>query len=195
MPEKTRKGERTRLRILEAARQEFARHGYERATIRGIATAAECDKSSVIKYFGTKQHLFREAVEWQASFDPSELEVSDRQGAEYLRTMLADFAGPQHDPMLALLRAAMTNEEAAQLLREKATAGAVDPLAEAMDGPNAQLRAALLSATLFGIAVQREMLKMPYLAEADLDDVLRLSGPMLRHLLEPPTDRHHPPTP
>ncbi|QYA99607.1 hypothetical protein KZO11_32030 [Streptomyces anulatus] len=62
-----------------------------------------------------------------------------------------------------------------------------------MDGPDAQLRAALLSAAMFGIAVQREMLKMPYLAEADLDDVLRLSGPMLRKLLEPPTSREHPP--
>lgn len=193
MPEKARKGERTRSRILEAARQEFARHGYERATIRSIAATAECDKSSVIKYFGTKQQLFREAVQWQAAFDASELEVSDQQGKDYLRTMLADFAGPQQDPMFALLRAAMTNEEAAQLLREKSTTGAVDPLAEAMDGPDAQLRAALLSAAMFGIAVQREMLKMPYLAEADLDDVLRLAGPMLRKLLEPPTGRAHPP--
>ncbi|MEU9339450.1 TetR family transcriptional regulator [Streptomyces sp. NPDC048290] len=193
MPEKTRKGERTRDRILEAARREFARHGYERATVRGIAAAAGADKSSVIKYFGTKQQLFREAVRWQAAFDVSEVEVSDQQGAEYLRTMLADFAGPRHDPMFALLRAAMTNEEAAQLLREKATTGAVDPLAEAMDGPDAHLRAALVSAALFGIAVQREMLRMPYLAEADLEDVLRLSGPMLRQLLEPPAGRDRPP--
>ncbi|MER8044168.1 TetR family transcriptional regulator [Streptomyces sp. NPDC094032] len=185
MPEKETKGERTRRRILEAARQEFGRQGYERATIRGIAAAAECDKSSVIKYFGTKQQLFREAVDWQASFDAAELRVDDRQGEEYLRAMLADFAGPRNDPMFALLRSAMTNEEAAQLLREKTTTGAVDPLAEAMEGPDARLRAALLSAVMFGIAVQREMLRMPYLADADLEDVLRLSGPMLRRLLEP----------
>ncbi|MER8234892.1 TetR family transcriptional regulator [Streptomyces sp. NPDC094049] len=185
MEEKARKGERTRRRILEAARHEFALQGYERATIRGIAAAAECDKSSVIKYFGTKQQLFREAVEWQASFDASELKVSDQQAEDYLRSMLADFAGPRNDPMFALLRSAMTNEEAAQLLREKTTTGAVDPLAEALDGPDARLRAALVSAAMFGIAVQREMLRMPYIAEADLEDVLRLSGPMLRQLLEP----------
>lgn len=65
-------------------------------------------------------------MQWQAAFDASELEVSDQQGKDYLRTMLADFAGPQQDPMFALLRAAMTNEEAAQLLREKSTTGAVD---------------------------------------------------------------------
>jgi AcrR family transcriptional regulator len=44
-----RKGERTRRRILEAARRVFADLGYERATIRGIAAAADVDKSSVIQ--------------------------------------------------------------------------------------------------------------------------------------------------
>ena len=59
-----RKGERTRRRIVEAARGVFAVVGYERATIRGIATAAGVDKSSIIQYFGSKQNLFREAVHW-----------------------------------------------------------------------------------------------------------------------------------
>ena len=42
----------------------FAEVGYERATIRAIAAAADVDKSSVIQHFGTKQELFREAVHW-----------------------------------------------------------------------------------------------------------------------------------
>ena len=83
-----RKGQRTRRRILEAAREVFAKVGYERATIRGIAAAAGVDKSSIIKYFGTKQGLFREAVHWDipvaelTSDDPAE--TTDN----YARSML-----------------------------------------------------------------------------------------------------------
>ena len=62
LPAAERKGQRTRRRILETARAVFAEVGYERATIRGIAAAAEVDKSSIIKYFGTKEALFREAA-------------------------------------------------------------------------------------------------------------------------------------
>ncbi|SDS75189.1 TetR/AcrR family transcriptional regulator [Actinoplanes derwentensis] len=43
-----RKGERTRRRILETARRLFAELGYERATIRGIAAAAEVDVGTLL---------------------------------------------------------------------------------------------------------------------------------------------------
>ncbi|MEV0622488.1 TetR family transcriptional regulator [Nonomuraea sp. NPDC050404] len=53
---------RTEERILVAARSLFADVGYERATIRGVAKAAEVDPALVMQYFGSKQELFRQAV-------------------------------------------------------------------------------------------------------------------------------------
>src|SRR4051794_27914316 len=103
-----RKGQRTRRRILDAARGVFADVGYERATIRGIAVAAGVDKSSVIQYFGSKQDLFREAVHWDipvaelTSSDPAET------AANYARSMLAAWAADPVSPMAVLLRASMT---------------------------------------------------------------------------------------
>ncbi|MEU8027622.1 TetR family transcriptional regulator [Streptomyces sp. NPDC049099] len=181
-----RKGERTRRRITEAARRKFAEVGYERATIRAIAAEADVDKSSVIQYFGTKQELFREAVSWHMPIE--ELTVADdpaRTVDNYLRAMMSSWAADQDSPMAVLLRASMTSEEAAELLRHHVTAEVVDRVTEAVDAPDARLRAALSGAMMFGIATQRYLLRMPDLAAADLEDVLRIAAPLFRSLIAP----------
>ena len=52
----------TRETILAAARQAFAERGFDRASIRQIATAAAVDPALVHHYFGRKDALFREAT-------------------------------------------------------------------------------------------------------------------------------------
>src|SRR5438552_15232485 len=59
----------TRDKILAAARTQFGRHGYEAATIRGIATAARVDPKLVLHYFDSKDGLFDAALE--LPFDPA----------------------------------------------------------------------------------------------------------------------------
>ncbi|GGZ14884.1 putative transcriptional regulator, TetR family protein [Streptomyces inusitatus] len=179
------KGERTRRRILEAARRQFARVGFERATIRAIAAEAEVDKASVIQYFGTKQDLFREAVRWEIPIAELTTDDPGESVENYLRTMLSGWSRDPDSPMTALVRASMTGEEAAELLRRRITEQAVDPIAAAIDGPDARLRSALVGAMMMGIATQRHLLRMPDLAEADLEDILRLSVPLLRSLIAP----------
>ena len=58
-----RKSDRTRLAILQAAKAEFAEHGYDRANIRAIAAIASIDPSMVMRYFGNKEGLFAAAVD------------------------------------------------------------------------------------------------------------------------------------
>lgn len=180
-----RKGQRTRRRILESARAVFAEAGYERATIRTIAAAADVDKSSIIKYFGTKQALFREAVHWDipvAELTTDEtLETTDN----YARAMLTAWAADTNSPMAVLLRTSMTSEDAAKVLRAHITAQAVDTVAATIDAPDARLRAALAGAMLMGIASQRFILRMPDLMEADLDEILELVAPLLGKLIGP----------
>ena len=54
---------RTETRILDAATQVFFSAGYDRATIRAVASAAEVDAGLVMHYFGSKQELYRRIVE------------------------------------------------------------------------------------------------------------------------------------
>ena len=185
-----RKGQRTRQRILEAARGVFGDVGYERATIRGIADAADVDKSSVTQYFGTKQQLFREAVHWTVPV--AEL-VGDTPAAtanNLMEGLLASWARDPDSPMAVLIRASMTSEDAADILREHVSGHIITALAETLDGPDARLRAGLVSAVLFGTASLRYLLEIPELRDADVADVIRLLGPAIEALIEPvPTAR------
>ncbi|MCF1592356.1 TetR family transcriptional regulator [Streptomyces muensis] len=57
-----RTGAEARQRILEAARDEFTRHGVDGARIDRIARNAGASKERLYAYFGDKQALFDEAV-------------------------------------------------------------------------------------------------------------------------------------
>ncbi|BBY55483.1 TetR/AcrR family transcriptional regulator [Mycobacterium koreense] len=179
------KGQRTRRRILTAAREVFATMGFERATIRAIATAAEVDKSSVIQYFGTKEQLFREAVSWVIPIEQITVEDPAQTAENMARGMLNAWAAEPNSPMTVLLRAAMTSEIAAEILRTNVTAQAVDSLAGQINTPDARLRSVLVGAILMGIASQRYILRMPDLAEADTEEILTLVTPLLRQLISP----------
>jgi AcrR family transcriptional regulator len=52
-----------RTEILSAAREVFARHGYEHATLDDIARKAEFAKGTLYNYFRSKEDLFRQLVE------------------------------------------------------------------------------------------------------------------------------------
>lgn len=178
-----RKGERTRSKILKAARRAFAEIGYERATIRGIAARANVDKMSVIQYFGTKQQLFDEAVLWHIPTADLTADDAGETVENYLRGMFRAWSAEPDTPMAVLLRTSMTSEEAAEKLRERVTAEVVEPIAAAIGAPDARLRAAVVSAILVGIASQRYLLHLRDLAEADTDQILALVTPLIRELV------------
>jgi len=54
--------QQTRTRVLAAARRLFGEHGYEGATIRDIAAAADMSTGAVFANFADKSDLFREIV-------------------------------------------------------------------------------------------------------------------------------------
>lgn len=183
-PAAERKGARTRRRILDAARGVFADVGYERATIRGIAAAADVDKSSVIKYFGTKQQLFQEAVTWTIPTTEVIGHNPAHMAENLARGMFNAWAADPNGPIAVLLRASMTSEDAAETLRTHITSQATDALSRAIDGPDARLRAALFGAMLMGIASQRYLLEMPDLVDVDTDAILRIITPALESILD-----------
>jgi AcrR family transcriptional regulator len=55
-------GSNTRERILNSARELFARNGLKNTSIRSVAAAAGVDSALVHHYFGTKEQLFAAAI-------------------------------------------------------------------------------------------------------------------------------------
>ncbi len=54
----SRRGERTRQRLLDAAERLFAEKGFHGVTVRAIAKASDSDPALVAYYFGGKRELF-----------------------------------------------------------------------------------------------------------------------------------------
>lgn len=177
----------TREAIVEAARGAFAEHGYEGATIRGIAGRAGVDPALVYHFHGSKEELFAAAM--RLPFQPSEMIPSllegdpDGLGERILRLFLAVSDQPGGSPFVALMRSASTNERAARMLREFLTREVIGRVARALGAPDAELRATLVGSHLAGLAMARYILRMEPLASADRDTVVAAVAPTLQRYL------------
>ena len=178
----------SREAILAAARELFAKEGYDAATVRGIAAAAGVDPALVRHYFGDKEHLFVETLE--LPIDPAELVLRIlAQGADGLGLRLAQFFLETWDradmPFVALLRSVATNERAAATLREFISREVLGQVAAALKLPDPEQRAALTGSQLVGLALMRYVIRLEPLASMDRDQLARLVAPVLQRHLSP----------
>jgi AcrR family transcriptional regulator len=181
-PTRAEQGEATRAGILAAARQRFAADGYERATIRAIATDAGIDPSLVMRYFVNKEGLFVAAAEIDLRLPELGKVPRGKLGAAMVTHFLQRWESD--DILKALLRTAATNEAAAERMR---VVWAGQPLpaiaAIGLDARTAGQRASLISSQLLGFAYSRWILKLPPLARMSQADVVRWMGPVIQHYL------------
>ena len=178
----------TREAILDAARRAFAEHGYQHATIRGVADMAGVDPALVHHYFGTKQELFVAAV--RLPVNPVEqlmavlAEDPDQAGRRMVEVFLSiwDHAADQ-SPLLALVRSAVGDEHAAAMLREFITEEVLGQIAHRLGGADARLRATLVGSQIIGLAMARYIVKVEPLASAPRTQVVAAVGPTLQRYL------------
>jgi AcrR family transcriptional regulator len=178
-PPKPRGAEASRAAILAAARERFAAEGYERATIRAIAGDAGIDPAMVIRYFGSKEKLFAAAADFDLRLPDLTAVPRGRIGAAFVEHFLARWE--DDDTFLALLRAAITNEAAAEQVRA-VFAGQVAPAIAALSGDPARAatRAALVSSQILGMAICRYALQMPPLVAMSRTEVVGWLGPTVQ---------------
>jgi AcrR family transcriptional regulator len=87
-----RRGEETRARILEAAVECFAQHGYDATGVAEICDRARVSKGAFYHHFSSKQALFLELLErWLAGLD-AQLGAA-RSGANTVPEGLVQMAG------------------------------------------------------------------------------------------------------
>ncbi|MDO0925320.1 TetR family transcriptional regulator [Streptomyces sp. TG1A-8] len=183
-PTRAQQRRQSEQRILAAARQIFAERGYDRTTIRAVASAAGVDAGLVMHYFGTKDLLFARAVEGPVDELPGD--VSD-EVIEALLTSLSRRLTDEPVASLAVLRSMLTNADAADRYR---AAGEVQlsRLTEALPAPDASLRASLLSAIVHGVIAERYLLRLTHLADASPEQIINLLRPCFHSLATPSTD-------
>ncbi|OKI07328.1 TetR family transcriptional regulator [Streptomyces sp. CB02923] len=185
-------GPGARERILAAARAEFAARGYEKASIRGIAKAADVDPALVHHYYGTKEQVFAAAVE--VSFAPAMnapeavLEGGlDGVGERLTRFVLGVWENPvTREPLLAVVRSALTNDVAAAVFRKLVARQLLRRIAAELTVPDADLRAELAAAQLVGTAMLRYVIRLEPLASADPEWIVARVAPVVQQHLTGP---------
>ncbi len=185
----------TREAILDAARAQFAEHGYDGATIRGIAAVAAVDPALVHHFYGSKERLFVAAM--QLPVVPSEVigaalaeagrSRGESAGAHLVRSALTLWDSEElRGAFVALLRSALTSERAAVMLREFLAEAILAPVASlAKDGdPDATpFRAALIASHMLGLALTRYVLRFGSVAAASADELAAAIGPAIDRYL------------
>src|ERR1051326_3241134 len=161
---------RTEARILDAATQAFFTAGYDRTTIRAVASAAGVDAGLVMHYFGSKQELYRRVID---AAPVPEVSGTPAEAAEQIPAGLASRLVSEPVASLALWRSMLTNPEAASAASD-GIARYQSQIAQAIPAADADLRAAIISAITLGITVSRHLIKSDALASADPAQVIRL---------------------
>ncbi|MDQ3904225.1 MAG: TetR family transcriptional regulator [Actinomycetota bacterium] len=182
---KPRRSDATRAAILTAARERFAADGYERATIRAIAADAGIDPTMVMRYYGNKEKLFAAAAEVDIRLPDLAAVPRNQVGARLAQHFLDRWE--RDETMAALLRAAATNEGAAQRMREMFAHQLVPVVAVVCPDPaQAPSRAALVSSQVLGAALCRYVLRLEPFRTMPADEVTTWLGPTLQRYLTAP---------
>ncbi|GAA0421601.1 TetR family transcriptional regulator [Acrocarpospora corrugata] len=178
----------TRGQILTAARTIFAEKGFDKATIRGIARAAGVDPALVHHYFDTKEGVFIAAM--RVPFDPAVIVPlllngpREEMGERLVRFILTVTADPQaREPVLALIRTAVTNEQAVAMIREFMTDALLGRAAAALGIPMLRMEAAF--AQMFGMLMARYILRLEPMASADPEELIALVAPAIQRYVAP----------
>jgi AcrR family transcriptional regulator len=180
-------GVQAREAILDAAREQFAQHGFGGATMRAIAAEAGVDLALLSYYFGSKSGLFvaslRLPVNPADAIEGLLAQGTGDFGARLVTRLLEVWDDPATGgPLVNVLRSAAGQSE---LLRDFVAQQILVRLSRAIDAPDAELRAAAVASQVLGFLFLRYVLRVEPIASAGRDDLVALIGPTVQRYVDP----------
>ena len=182
----------TKDAIVTAARAQFAERGYGATTIRSVAADAGVNPALVHHYFGTKDRLFLEVLQWP--LDPIEL-VTDllasgpcsRFPRRFTAALIAAWRDPATGPALqAMARRAIGDPDSAALMRNLVENLLLPRFAQILGVPEANVAAAI--SHLLGLMLAATVLRVAPLATATDEELVELVSPAVARYLKPATN-------
>ncbi|HTI66458.1 MAG TPA: TetR family transcriptional regulator [Caulobacteraceae bacterium] len=185
-PPRRRNAQATQAAIVEAARVRFMSSAYEQVSLRDVAAAAGIDPALVIRYFGSKEGLFERVLRTDLAAPGGSALVGDRK--TFGQRMASDHfrrnADHTHYETINTAIWSAASPVAAKIVKQDVEERFVRPIASALEGPDAEIRAALIMAVLMGTSILRHMLAVPPLDGGDTDAMVRHMGAVLQHLAD-----------
>lgn len=176
------RAEATKEAILAAARSHFADFGYDKATIRGIASQAGIDPALVMRYFGNKEKLFATAAEFDLRLPDLGMVPRSRLGRALAAHFVDRWEGDSN--MEALLRSATSNPLAAERCKKVFAKQLVKAISCVEPDPAlVPIRAGLVASQALGVALTRYILKLAPMVAMAPDQLVRCIAPTLQRYL------------
>lgn len=179
----------TRRDIIQAARKLFAQQGFHGTTMRAIAREARVDSALIHHYFVSKEGVFTAAIgdAWRPEQIIDEVLRSGRggEGERLIRSFLSLWENPEtRDPVLAVIRSAVSYDEAAQVIRDFVAGQIVGHIVGIISESLRQLRTTMIVSQIVGLLMVRYVIGIEPLASIDPELVAALLGPTLDRYLE-----------
>jgi AcrR family transcriptional regulator len=182
----------TQPAILAVARDSFAQRGYGGTTIRAVADAAGVDPALVHHYFGTKEGLFRAALDMP--IDPEALVEQIMSAGPHdaplrlVRTFLQVWESPDTGPaMISFLRRALSEQGHLDLVRDFIGTAllrtAAARLLTGVDPEQARIRIGLVMSQMLGLVIMRMVLAVEPVAGMTADDLAAAVAPTIERYL------------
>jgi AcrR family transcriptional regulator len=187
-----RRSQGARDRILAAARQIFGDVGFQRATIRAIARAANIHPSMVMRYYESKEKLFAAS----AIFDLKLPALSEQPFDQIGRLLVEHFLirWEMNDQELpALLRLAVTHELARERLLHILTEQLQPTIAKLCGRKQAPINTALVVTQMIGLAFTRYVLCLPPVTALPAEVIINRVGETLQTYLTAGANKTDPP--
>jgi len=178
----------SRAAILAAASRQFARRGYNRASLRAIAADAGVDQKLIAYFFGSKQQLFIAAV--GLPLNPAEVlpEILAGDSAtlgERLEALLVEVLSRPalHERLTGVIRAAASEPEVARMMREFLNKEVFIPVARTLGNEDAAFRLNLIGTQIVGLMMARYVIEIEPLASLPPERVAAAVAPTLQRYL------------
>jgi AcrR family transcriptional regulator len=180
----------TREAIADAAREQFAERGYERATMRSIAESAGVDPALIVHFFGTKEALFEEVMALPPAIEDLFRTIAQLPRGQVGRRLAAAIVASLDNPetravVVGRIRSAATHPGAAALVREMVSRD-LGLLTRTLTDDRPETRAVLLGVQVTGLAVVRYIAAIEPLASMPPDQLVDLVAPVFQRLLVEP---------
>jgi len=179
-----RDAEATKAAIIRACRHLLARHAHTDITLKDVAERAGVSAPLILKYFGNKDALFSQVMNFEADVETFLDAPLEDLGRHMVRHLLTGQSEHGTDPILRIVFAPLHGEQG-DILRANFRTQVSDRLAERLHGPDAGLRAELAVSLLLGLGVMYGIARGPHVRSAPVEEVVERYGPAVQSQLTP----------
>jgi len=178
----------TRERILDCARELFARNGFDKTSIRAIAADAEVDPALVHHYFGTKTQLFAAAIhipiDPMAVIGPLREVPVDRIGHVLPSILLPLWDSEMGKGFIATLRSILAGNDVSLVRSFLQDVIAVE-VGSRVDNPpgSGRVRVQFVASQLVGVVMARYILELEPFRSLPVEQIAETIAPNLQRYL------------